>query len=108
LVNDGEATLNELNRICGANHHLTSGNRIPKKKLLMQANEGEGVTEQAEGVDVGERTKEAMLDPGARSKILLHFMKGWIFLTPMETIMKIPGKLEYLEGLVKLAREKER
>jgi len=108
LVNDEETTLNELNRICGANHHLTSGNRIPKKKLLMQANEGEGVTEQAEGVDVGERTKEVMLDPGARSKILLHFMKGWIFLTPMETIMKIPGKLEYLEGLVKLAREKER
>jgi hypothetical protein len=34
-------------------------------------------------------------------------MKGWISLTPMETIMKIPGKLEYLEGLVKLARRRK-
>ncbi len=33
LVNDEEATLNELNKICGANHHLTSGNKIPKKRL---------------------------------------------------------------------------
>ncbi len=39
LVNDEEATLNELNRICGANHHLTSGNRIPKRKFPIQANE---------------------------------------------------------------------
>jgi len=30
-------------------------------------------------------------------------MKGQNFLTPMETIMKIPGELEYLEELVKLA-----
>jgi hypothetical protein len=30
LVNDEEATLIKLNRICGANHHLSSKNRIPK------------------------------------------------------------------------------
>jgi len=35
LVNDEEAALNELNRICGANHHLTFGNWIPKKRLLV-------------------------------------------------------------------------
>jgi hypothetical protein len=34
-------------------------------------------------------------------------MKGRISLTSMEIIMKIPGKLEYLEGLVKLARRKK-
>jgi predicted aspartyl protease len=45
-----------------------------------------------------------MLDFGARSKILLHFMKGQISLTLMETIMKIPRELKYLEGLVKLAK----
>ncbi len=33
LVNDEKATLNELNKICGANHHLTSGNKIPKRRL---------------------------------------------------------------------------
>ncbi len=94
LVNDEEATLNELNTICGANHHLTSGNMIPKRRLLVQANETEGVVEQVEGVDVRDKTREAVPDFGARSKILLHFMKGWIFLTLMETIMKIIGELE--------------
>ncbi len=44
---------------------------------------------------------------GARSKILQHFMKGQIFLTPMATIMKILGELEYLERLVKLARRRK-
>jgi hypothetical protein len=34
-------------------------------------------------------------------------MKGWISLTPMEIIMRILGKLEYLEGLVKLSRKKK-
>jgi len=35
LVNDEEATLNELNKICGVNYHLTSENKIPKRKLPM-------------------------------------------------------------------------
>jgi hypothetical protein len=48
-----------------------------------------------------------MLDFGAKSKKNLHFMKGWISLIPMETIMKVLGELEYLEGLVKLARRKK-
>jgi hypothetical protein len=40
-------------------------------------------------------------------KILSHFIKGKIALTPMETIFIIPGELEYLEGLVKLARRRK-
>ncbi len=107
LVNDEEATLIELNWICGANHDLSSGNMIPKRRLLMPTNEVEGIAKQAEGVDVGDKTMEAIPNPGARSKILLHFMKGWISLTPMETIMRIPGELEYLEGLVKLAKRRK-
>jgi hypothetical protein len=35
-----------------------------------------------------------------KSKILSHFIKGKISLTPMETIFTILGELEYLEGLV--------
>jgi hypothetical protein len=31
-----------------------------------------------------------------KSKILSHFIKGKISLTPMETILIIPGELEYL------------
>ncbi len=43
-------------------------------------------------------------DVVVRSKILTHFIKGKISLTPLETILIIPGELEYLEGLVKLTR----
>jgi predicted aspartyl protease len=42
-----------------------------------------------------------------RSKILSHFIKGKISLTPMETLLMIPGELEHLESLVKLARRKK-
>jgi len=42
-----------------------------------------------------------------RSKILSHFIKGKISLTPMETVLMIPGELEHLENLVKVARKKK-
>jgi len=42
-----------------------------------------------------------------KSKILSHFIKGKISLIPMETILVIPGELEYLEGLVKLVRRRK-
>jgi hypothetical protein len=42
-----------------------------------------------------------------KSKILSHFIKGKISLTPMETILIILGELEYLEGLVKLTRRRK-
>ncbi len=42
-----------------------------------------------------------------KSKILSHFIKGKIALSPMETILMIPGELEHFESLVKLARRKK-
>ncbi len=42
-----------------------------------------------------------------KSKILSHFIKGKIAHSPMETVLMIPGKLEHLENLVKLARRKK-
>jgi hypothetical protein len=45
-------------------------------------------------------------DASVRFKILSHFIKGKIPLSPMETILMIPGELEHLESLVKLARRK--
>jgi hypothetical protein len=107
LINDEEATLAELNMICGANHHLSSGNKIPKRRLPMQVNEIEGIAEQAKGTYAINKTREVVPDFGARSKILLHFMKGQISLTPMETVMKILGKLEYFERFIKLARKRK-
>jgi hypothetical protein len=46
-------------------------------------------------------------DASVRSKILSHFIKGKIPLSPMETILMIPRELEHLENLVKLARRKK-
>jgi hypothetical protein len=40
-----------------------------------------------------------------RSKTMMHFIKGKISLTLMETILAIPSELKYLEGLIKLARK---
>jgi hypothetical protein len=107
LVNDEEATLTKLNRICGVDHHLSSRNNIPKRRLLMHVNEAERIAEQVKGVNARDRTKEAMPNFSVRSKILLHFMKGQISLTPMEKIMRILGELKYFEGLVKLAERKK-
>jgi predicted aspartyl protease len=45
-------------------------------------------------------------DASVRSKILSHFIKGKIPLSPMETILMIPGELEHLESLVKLAKRR--
>jgi len=39
---------------------LTSKNRIPKKRLPVQANEAEGVAEQIEGADARDKTREAV------------------------------------------------
>ncbi len=42
-----------------------------------------------------------------KSKILFHFIKGKIVLTPMETILIFPREHDYLEGLVKLAKRRK-
>ncbi len=42
-----------------------------------------------------------------KSKILAHFIKGKISLSPMGTILMIPGELEHLESLVRLVRRKK-
>ncbi|CAK9863491.1 unnamed protein product [Sphagnum jensenii] len=62
-----------------------------------------GVVPQAETAeDGGAMNRESSI----RSKILSHFIKGKVSLTRMETIMMIPGELEQLENLVKVARRK--
>jgi len=48
----------------------------------------------------------ASWDTLVKSKILAHFIKGKVSLSPMETILMIPGELEHLESLVKLARRR--
>jgi len=45
-------------------------------------------------------------DVSMKSKILSHFIKGKISLSPMETVLMIPRELEHLESLVKFTRRK--
>jgi hypothetical protein len=75
---------------------------VPRRRTLVDVAPG-GVAPipeaEREGVGVNR-------DTSVRSKILSHFIKGKIPLSPMETIIMIPGELEHLESLVKLARRK--
>jgi hypothetical protein len=102
LVDDEKATLAELNYVCGDDQHVFFGVRIPKRRLPIVANPRK---EQQEMIAEDEqRGANLGFEVVVKSKILFHFIKGKISLTPMETILVTLGKLEYLEGLVKLAR----
>jgi hypothetical protein len=79
--------------------------RIPRRKLPIIANL---VEEQEERIAEKEHREVNMGAKAAvKSKIMSLFIKGKIFLTPMETILIIPRELEYLERLVKLARRRK-
>ncbi len=102
LLDDGATTEQQLNKLCG-NENLFSYTRVPRRRTLVDVAPG-GVAPipEAEREGVG-----ASRDASVRSKILSHFIKGKISLSPMETILMIPGELEHLESLVKLARRKK-
>ncbi len=100
-MNDEAATEQQLNKLCG-NENLFSYTRVPRRRTLVEVAPGGAVPiPEAVGEGVG-----ASRDTSIRSKILSHFIKGKISLSPMETIMMIPGELEHLESLVKLAKRK--
>jgi len=102
LLNDEAATLQQLNKLCG-DENLFSYTRVPRTRVLVDVTQGGAVpTLEAEGDGVS-----ASPDTSIRSKILAHFIKGKVSLSPMETILMIPGELEHLESLVKLARKKK-
>jgi predicted aspartyl protease len=64
-------------------------------------------TTNAPSTEVDEEGMRVNWETIVKSKILSHFIKGKIALSPMETILMIPGELEHLENLVKLARRKK-
>jgi hypothetical protein len=75
---------------------------VPRRRIPVDVVPGGVVpTPEAVGDGVG-----ASRDTSVRSKILAHFIKGKVSLSPMETILMIPGELGHLESLVKLARRK--
>jgi hypothetical protein len=101
LLNNEVVTLQQLNKLCGS-ENLFSHTKVPKRRVPIEvAAGGADPTPQIVGDGLG-----ADRDAAVRSKILSHFIKGKISLSPMETIMFIPGELEHLESLVKLARRR--
>jgi hypothetical protein len=101
LLNDGATTEQQLNKLCG-NENLFSYTRVPRRRTHVDvAPRGVAPIPEGEREGVG-----ANRDTSVRSKIMSRFIKGKIPLSPMETILMIPGELEHLESLVKLARRK--
>ncbi|CAK9253662.1 unnamed protein product [Sphagnum jensenii] len=100
MLNDEVAT-EQLNRLCG-NENAFSYTRVPRRRTPIEVTPG-GIapvpTAENEGVGMGRETP-------IKSKILSHFIKGKVSLSPMETVLMIPGELEHLENLVKLARRR--
>jgi len=102
LLNDEAATLQQFNELCG-NENVFSHVRVPRRRLPVEM----PPTGTVPSPDVTEDSTGVNREDSIRSKILSHFVKGKISLTPMETIMMIPSELEQLESLVKVARRKK-
>jgi predicted aspartyl protease len=102
MLDAEEATLQQLNELCGS-ENMFSYTRVPRRRVPVEVTPT--TSEQTHDATIG----NSGIDRGesVRSKILSHFIKGKISLTPMETMMMIPGELEHLESLVKVARKKK-
>jgi hypothetical protein len=102
LLNEEEATLQQLNRLCG-NEKVFSYTRVPRRWMPIEVAPTCNVPS-PEATGEGTRVNR---ETTVKSKILSHFIKGKISLNPMETVLMIPGELEHLESLLKLARRKK-
>jgi hypothetical protein len=88
LLDDGAATEQQLNKLCG-NENLFSYTQVPRRRTPVDvALRGVAPIPEVEREGVG-----ANRDTSVRSKILSHFIKGKIPLSPMETILMIPREL---------------
>jgi predicted aspartyl protease len=102
LLNDEAATLQQLNELCG-DENVFSYTRIPRRRMPVELPPANGIP----STEVAEDSTVVNRESSIRSKILSHFIKGKISLTPMETVMMIPGELDQLENLVKVTRRKK-
>jgi len=102
MLDDEEATLHQLNKLCGS-ENLFSYTQGPRRRMPVEVTPvASGLTADATIERAGTNREESV-----KSKILSHFVKGKVSLTPMETVMMIPGELEHLENLVKVARRRK-
>jgi hypothetical protein len=101
-LDDEAATAQQLDRLCG-NENVFAYTHIPRRRMSVEVPPTEVGTSTGTGGEGVIPNRESAI----RSKILSHFIKGRVSLTPMETIMMILGELEQLENLVKVARGKK-
>jgi hypothetical protein len=81
LLNDEETTLQQLNKLCG-NESILSYTRVPRRRMPVEmALTGMGPSSEAAREDTGMNRENFV-----RSKILSHFIKGKVSMTPMETV----------------------
>ncbi len=102
LLDDEEATLQQLNRLCG-NEKVFSYTRVPRRRIPVEVAPVGNVP----SPEVAEEGTRVNRETTVKSKILSHFIKGKIAVSPMETVLMIPGELEHLENLVKLTRRRK-
>ncbi len=102
LLDDEAATIQQLDKFC-ENESVFSYTRIPRRRQPVEL-PPPAARPSTEAAEDGTGTNR---EHSIRSKILSHFIKGKISLTPMETVMMIPGELEQLENLVKVAKRKK-
>jgi predicted aspartyl protease len=101
MLDDEAATEQQLNKLCG-NESVFSYTRVPRRRTPIDMAPG-GIAPVPEAEREGTSMRR---DVSVKSKILSHFIKGKFSLSPMEIVLMIPGELEHLENLVKLARRK--
>jgi hypothetical protein len=101
MLDDEAATEQQFNKLCG-NENAFSYTRVSRRRTHVDVTP-RGIAPVPE-VERGGTSMSR--DVSVKSKILSHFIKGKISLSPMETVLMIPGELEHLKSLVKLARRK--
>jgi predicted aspartyl protease len=101
MLDDEVAIEHRLNRLCG-NENAFSYTRVSRTRTPVDVAPG-GIAPVPKAKREGAGVSR---DVSVKSKILSHFIKGKISLSPMETVLMIPGELEHLESLVKLARRR--
>jgi hypothetical protein len=103
LLNDEDSTLQQLNKLCG-DENIFSYTRLPRRRMPVEvASAGIGPSFEAKGENTGMNRENSI-----RLKILSHFIKGKVSMTPMEIVLMISGELEHLENIVKVVAERRR
>ncbi len=93
--------MQQLNKLCG-NENVFSYTRVLRRRILVEVVPSRTMhTPKVARKAIGINKETSVI-----SKILSHFIKGKISLSPMETILIIPRELEHLESLIKLAKQK--